>query len=276
MATHWREQLESWAIPPHILEAAPADPWAHPVGRFAGRADRALAESDGVSFERAAEVLRGAPGSVLDVGAGAGAASLPLHPWITEVTAVDTSPDMLAAFRERASTLGLVHQEVEGRWPDVASAVAPHDVVVVHHVIFNVPDLVPFLTQLDGHASRRVVLEIPPHHPLSWMNFLWEQFHDLSRPSGPTAGDVVEILSELGVTDLQAEHWVRHDPATTSGGDLETLEERAAQVTQRLCLPPERQQEVAEAIKDLDPGHHRDVVTISWTPGAAPRSDSLP
>ena len=58
MATRWREHLEAWAIPPDILAAAPADPWAHPVSRFAGRADRAVAEADGVSFERAAEVLR--------------------------------------------------------------------------------------------------------------------------------------------------------------------------------------------------------------------------
>jgi SAM-dependent methyltransferase len=275
MATRWREHLEAWAIPPDILAAAPADPWAHPVSRFAGRADRAVAEADGISFERAAEVLRPSPGSVLDVGAGAGAASLPLHPWATEVTAVDTSPDMLAAFRERADGLGLVHREIEGRWPDAAPDTGVHDVVVAHHVVFNVPDLVPFLQELDAHATRRVVLELPPHHPLSWMNFLWEQFHDLARPSGPTAGDVVEILSELGYPDLQAEYWVRHDPSAAGGGVDETLEERAAQVTQRLCLPPERAPEVAAAIKDVDAGYHRDVVTISWTPGSAPRSDTL-
>jgi SAM-dependent methyltransferase len=269
METHWRDQLAAWAIPQHILDAAPGDPWAHPVARFAGRADRALADADGVSFERAAEALRGAPGSVLDVGAGAGAASLPLHPWTTEVTAVDSSPDMLSAFRDRAEGLGLRHREVQGRWPDVAASVGVHDVAVVHHVAFNVPDLVPFLRELDAHASRRVVLEIPPHHPLSWMNGLWKQFHGLDRPSGPIAGDLVEILSELGVADLTAEYWTRYDPSASDGTEDETLEERAAEVSRRLCLPPERIPEVAEALTDVEPGYHRDVVTIAWTPGAA-------
>lgn len=273
MAAHWREQLAGWGIPSHILAAAPTDPWAHPVARFAGRADRAVAEADGVSFERAAEVLRDRPGSVLDVGAGAGAASLPLHTWAIELTAVDTSTAMLDAFRERAEALEAKHRELEGRWPDVAADVDPHDLVVAHHVVFNVPDLVPFLVALDAVAIRRVVLELPPHHPLSWMNELWVQFHDLHRPSGPTAGDVVEILGELGVADLRAEHWVRHDPSAASGAEQETPQERAELVARRLCLPAERVPEVVTALEHVDPGYHREVVTISWTPCLATSAD---
>jgi SAM-dependent methyltransferase len=274
MARRWSDALETWAIPSDIRASATRDPWVLPVARFAGRADRAAVTRDGVSFERAREVLEGAPGSVLDVGAGAGAASLPLAEWATSITAVDSNADMLTAFAERADAIGVPHREVVGRWPDVAadaaSAIASdsgvHDVAVVHHVVYNVPDIVPFLAALDARTSRRVVIELPPHHPLSWMNPLWKRFHDLDRPSTPIAGDVVEILGAMEVRDLLVEHWVMDDAAAADGSDHETLEQRAAIVAQRLCLPETREPEVAAALADIDPGHHRDAVTISWSP----------
>jgi SAM-dependent methyltransferase len=265
MAARWSDSLGEWAIPDDILRASTRDPWALPVARFAGRADRATAEPDGVSFERAREVLAESGGSVLDVGAGAGAASLPLAQWATCITAVDSNADMLAAFAERAEAAGVPHHEVVGRWPDAAVQLARHDVTVVHHVVYNVPDIVRFVAALDTGTTRRVVLELPPHHPLSWMNPLWKQFHDLDRPAGPIAGDLVEILGAMGVSDLRAEYW--QWDAAPDGSDHETLQARAAVVAQRLCLPEEREAEVAAALADVDPGHHRDVVTVSWSPG---------
>ena len=58
---------------------------------------------------------------MLDVGAGGGAASLPLCPPAASVTAVDQSPGMLAAFAKLAEQQGVDHREVEGLWPDVAA-----------------------------------------------------------------------------------------------------------------------------------------------------------
>src|SRR5581483_9036430 len=82
-ARRWRDDLESWAIPPEILAAAPETPWACPTALFARSTEETLAAGGGLtaqgepspSFLRAREVLP-AGGSVLDVGAGAGAASL--------------------------------------------------------------------------------------------------------------------------------------------------------------------------------------------------------
>jgi len=273
MAQRWTDALAGWAIPPYILDAATRDPWMLPVARFSGRADRAVKDPGGVSFERAVEVLRDDPGSVLDVGAGAGAASLPLASWATELTAVDGKAEMLEAFAERASRAGATHHEVLGAWPAAAADVTPHDVVVVHHVVYNVADIVPFLVALDAKARRRVVLELPPHHPLSWMNPLWKKFHGIDRPAAPIAGDLVEILGAMDVADLRAEYWMNvQDRVAADGSDSETLEERAELVTQRLCLPVDREHEVAAALSDIDPGYHRDVVTISWTPHRSPGS----
>jgi SAM-dependent methyltransferase len=270
LATHWSDALASWAIPQHILDAAPRDPWHLPVMRFAERADRAVSDPSGVSFERAAEALE-PRGSVLDVGAGAGAASLPLVPHAEHITAVDSKAEMLDAFAHRANELGVDCALVVGRWPDVASRVSKHDVVVAHHVVFNVPDIVAFLRALDSAATRRVVLELPPHHPLTWMSPLWSTFHGIDRPTSPIAGDLVEILSALGVEDLRAEYWqldaAEHLASDGSDdSDQEMQQQRAALVTQRLCLPASREAEVLDALRALPGEARRDLVTVSWTP----------
>ena len=263
MTDHWAQALAAWAIPPEILERAERDPWVHPVDRFASRADRAVADPEGASFERAAEVLRDEPGTVLDVAAGAGAASLPLAPWATHITAVDPDPQMLSAFDDRATRLGVDHSTVEGTWPQVSDMVARHDVVVVHHVVYNVPDIAPFLRALDAASARRVVLELPTHHPLTWQNPLWQKFHGVQRPTTPTAGDLVEIASALGFADVSADYWsTRREAGFAATGEGRTAQ--AEVVAQRLCLPQSRVPEVSEALAEVD-NEQRDLVTLSWT-----------
>lgn len=235
-----------------------------PVARFAGRADRAVSDPSGVSFDEAAAALAASPGSVLDVGAGAGAGSLPLASLATQLAAVDSNEEMLEAFAERAKAIGVEFTVFLGTWPAVAPQVPGHDVVVAHHVVYNVPAIASFLRALTEHARRRVVLELPPRHPMTWLTPLWQRFHDISRPSSPTVEDLVAVLEELRVGGLAVRPWTRYDPAAADGSDSETLADRAALVTQRLCLPPEREPEVAEALVQMDDGYHREVVTVAW------------
>ena len=96
------EELLSWAIPPEILAAVADSPWAIPADIFARRADTSVAAPEGASYRRAREAV-GEGGSVLDVGSGAGAASLPLG---CPITAVDVSPDMLAALTTPGAATG--------------------------------------------------------------------------------------------------------------------------------------------------------------------------
>jgi SAM-dependent methyltransferase len=266
----WREQLAAWALPERITAAVTTSPWVLPTEVFARRADHYVATPVGTSYEQAAEALRPA-GTVLDVGAGAGAASLPLAPWTTELTAVDSHAGMLAALAERADRLGLTAHTVEGRWPDVAGAVPAADVVVCHHVTYNVPDLADFAIALTDHARRRVVLELTDAHPMRVLNPLWLSLHGLERPSGPTATDAVAVLREAGITP-QERRWQR--PPRPEYGSFDEL---VASTRRRLCLPPERDEELTRALLDLgvDPEHPRDLgssgdelVTL-WWPGSA-------
>jgi SAM-dependent methyltransferase len=262
----WREDLAAWAIPEHITAAVAESPWVLPRQVFARRADRLRRDPGGPSFERAFEALD-PPGSVLDVGSGAGAACLPLAPRITTLTAIDADDEMLGLLAGRAGEAGLAARTVYGRWPDVAGQVGPADVVTCHHVVFNVPDLGPFLEALTGHARRRVVIETAAAHPLTSLNPLWLRFHGLRRPEGPTAADTIGILAAMG-----------HDPRHTgwsrpAGADYGSMAELVEVTRRRLCLPPERAGEVETALVELgiNPGQPgdlgssgRDVVTIWW------------
>ncbi|HET8660129.1 MAG TPA: methyltransferase domain-containing protein [Micromonosporaceae bacterium] len=264
----WRRDLAAWAIPDEIMAGTTDSPWVLPCQVFARRADRQVATPGGPSFARAFEALD-PPGEVLDVGAGAGAACLPLAERASRITAVDVEPAMLAAFAERAAALRVPHGVVAGRWPQAAVEAPVADVVTCHHVLYNVADLKPFVAALVRHARRRVVVEVTACHPLSSLNPLWLRFHDLRRPEAPTADDLLAVLSALGLRP-EHERWLR--PAEPEHGDFADL----VDVTRRrLCLPPERAEEVAAALVEsgVRPGQPpdlgssgRELVTIWFSP----------
>ena len=266
----WREQLDGWAIPSEILAAAPESPWGYPVGLFRSRARRAGSRPATPSNLEAARFMPEG-GSVLDVGAGAGAASLPLAGLARRLVAVDESPALVASFLDAADAAGVPAEAVEGRWPEVAGRVGPADVVVCHHVLYNVADLAPFALALTGHARRRVVAELTDRHPLAGLRPLWRRFHDLDRPTGPGADDAVAALGAAGL-EVDRQDWEQPDRF-----GFDDFDELVAFTRRRLCLPAARDPEVAEALLDEGTrqvdgvwvsGQPRRVTTLSW-PGTA-------
>jgi SAM-dependent methyltransferase len=262
----WRSDLAAWAIPEHITAAVPESPWVLPRTVFARRADRVAAAPSGPSFQLAWSALD-PPGSVLDVGSGAGAASLPLLPRCTALTAVDTEPDMLDLLSQRAVARGMAPRLVAGRWPDAAVDAGIADVVTCQHVIYNVPDIEPFLAALTAGARRIVVVELTASHPLVSLNPLWLRFHGLARPAGPTADDLLAILAAMGIS-TGYERWPR-----PGGQDYGNFAELTEVTRKRLCLPPDRASEVGAALVEsgIDREHPmelgsagRDVVTVWW------------
>jgi SAM-dependent methyltransferase len=258
----WAEDLAAWGIPPEILDQAPESPWGCPPGLFAHAAEESLNVPPTPSNRRALEVLP-AEGSVLDVGVGGGAASLPLSPPAARIVGVDQSRAMLRAFAGLAEQRGIAHEEIEGNWPAVAERVGPADVVVCHHVLYNVADIEPFVLAMTERARRRVVVEITATHPQSSLNPMWRRFHGLERPVRPTASDALAALEELGL-DVSIERW--EAPGRWENASRDDL---VAFIRRRLCLGPERDPEVAAAIEsDFDPVP-RQLVTLAWEGGSA-------
>lgn len=238
----WRDALHGWAVPEEILAAAPESPWTLPVECLQERAAVTQLRTS-PALARALEALP-RDGTVLDVGVGPGAASLPLASYASQLIGVDRNEELLARFRTAATATPARVETVLGDWPAVAHRVPVADVVVCFHVLYNVADLAPFVAALSAHARQRVVVELPQCYPFAWMNDLWWHFHQLERPHGPSADDAAAALVELGVA------YEREDWQQPRWGGFRDREDAIAMVRRRLCLSPERDGEVAEALGD--------------------------
>jgi hypothetical protein len=151
------------------------------------------------------------------------------------------------------------HDTIEGRWPDDAALAPTADVVVCHHVVYNVPAIAAFATELTAHARRRVVVELTGRHPRFGVNHLWRHFWDLERPTGPTADDAVAALVDAGIQPQ-----VERSPRVPR--QVPTLV-RVASVRKYLCLPADRDPEI-EALLGDEPELAGEVVTLWWDGGA--------
>lgn len=258
-ADRWAEQLAGWGVPEHILARAPESPWAHETSRFAVDAAGEHAAVDTPSLAWSREVLPPVGGTVLDVGCGGGRGSIPLAPEATEITGVDTSPEMLDTFARSARARGIAHRTVLGSWPDVAPASPVADVVVCHHVVYDVADIVPFVLALTDRARLAVVVELTVRHPLSGWTEAWEHFWGVIRPDGPTDLDLVDIVAALGLRP-EHERWSRR--VVDDGPSLATAR-------RRLCLTPDRDDELADWLAEHPPAAVDTIATLRWPGDAA-------
>ena len=259
-SSRWAEALRAWAIPQEILDNAPESPWGFPPELFA--APRVPPSTP--SRKRALEAMP-ADGSVLDVGVGGGAASLGLVPPAARLVGVDESAEMLARFAAAAvaSHLSATVRTVHGRWPEAAPEAGRADVVVCHHVLYNVADLVPFVRALSSSARRRVVVELTSEHPQSRLNPLWLHFHGLERPTGPSADDAAAVLEEIGIT-AEVERFT--GPPRHRNLDRAHL---VAFARRRLCLPAERDPEVDSLLPANAGLPERELTCLWWSPSRA-------
>ncbi len=278
---HWRAQLEAWQIPAPILAAAPEPPWGFPPELFRSRAVEAAESGEAgpgqnPTTRRATEALPEG-GSVLDVGCGGGATSLPLASQAGLLVGLDSQGDMLQIFEQAAEVAGVAAHTIRATWPEEVDEVETADVVVCGHVLYNVAEVGPFLEALDRHARHRVVLELTARHPLAWMSDLWERFHGLRRPQGPTAGDAVGAITEIGATPHRQARRERENHPT--GGGFARREDAIALVRRRLCLPPIRDPEIEAALGSRLQEHRgrwsaapreQEIVTIWWTGRSVP------
>lgn len=259
-AGQWADQLAGWGLPDEIVDQAPETPWFHDPRRFA--VDTTI-DRESTSSRWAREVLPALGGTVLDVGCGGGRSALPLVPPASELIGVDTSGAMLDRFVAAAATVGVARRTVHGQWPDVAATTPVADVVVCHHVVFNVGDIVPFVVALTAHARLAVVIELPARHPMSAWSPAWSHFWGLARPDGPTADDFLAVLQEIGLDPEHSTGPRSALPAAALDPDVFVPTAR-----RRLCLPATRDDEIAAWLAINPPPFVDEVTTVRW-PGVA-------
>lgn len=251
-ASRWREALGAWSIPENILRQASESPWIHPPELF----DVPDTIPMSPSHDRAREAL-GDEASVLDIGCGGGVATCALVPQVRRGVGVDQQAEMLSMYVRNGHRFGVDVETLEGTWPEVALDAPTCDVVLAHHVVYNVPDIVPFLRAINEHAWCRVVLELPAAHPLSNMTSAWQHFWGLDRPSGPWPLNLMEVVGEMGIA-AHLEEW-QWPPRVEPNLDQATRFMRI-----RLCLPEEREHEVREFLAKQEPVEKRALAAVWW------------
>lgn len=249
---HWSESLPTWAIPDEILRQAPESPWIHPVSKFTPEGNLHV---DTPSRLRALEALP-KDGSVLDVGCGGGRAAFGLVPPAQHVVGVDHQQGMLDVFAREANVRGLTFEVILGDWPDVAETTPACDVVTCHHVFYNVANLAPFVHALSSHARRRVVVELPQHHPLASLSPMWKKYWDIDRPVSPTADDALAVVTSLGY-NATLEKFTQEIPLH----DVTDDDVRFTRI--RLCLTSDRDPEIRTYLEQF-PLTQRDNATLWW------------
>jgi len=251
-AAAWAEHLATWAIDPGILEQAPESPFIHPPSVFALPDTMA----DSPSHRLAREVLQ--PGdSILDVGCGGGIATFAIASPGHHVIGVDHQQEMLDMYTAAAAQRGLTSETHLGDWPDIEAEVPVADVVVCHHVVYNVPRISEFMNALNSHARKRVVLELPQQHPLSGEAELWQHFWNVTRPHHPTALDLLSIAHELGF-DANAEMFTV--PVRPIADEQQAIE----YIRIRLCLDSSRDNDIRDFLREHPLPSTRHLTTISW------------
>lgn len=248
----WKHDLESWSIPKEILDQAPESPWIHPPALFQIPAVIDVT----VSHQKALEALPEC-GSILDIGCGGGIAAFAMGSKVSQVIGVDHQKEMLEMFTRNAVERHVDSIVHEGYWPSISDQVEVADVAVAHHVVYNVKEIVPFIEAMNLHARKRVVLEMPQHHPLTQLSPAWKYFWNLERPQAPTPEDLKDVLLEMGI-DANLELWDGHSRQ-------ERNLEGAVKFTRiRLCLPESRDPEVRDYLEKHPPSEMRPLATIWW------------
>ena len=251
-AEKWRRDLDSWSIPQEILDQAEEAPWTHAPALFALPDQIA----DTPSHQKAREALS-ATGSVLDIGCGGGVATFAIAKSGNHVIGVDHQAEMLEMYTQNAKSRSIESEVHDGFWPAISDQVPVADVVTVHHVVYNVGDIEPFLKAVDSHARKRVVLELPLVHPMTSASAGWKYFWNLIRPTSPNADDLVTVLNEMGIK-AQLEKFSADFPLEQSPEDI------AERTRVRLCLPPSRLDEVKSFLIDHPFATKRDLAVIWW------------
>ena len=137
------------------------DPWRERASRFEASARRRGAGEKDVLVDALADLVRPTD-ALVDIGAGIGRWAISLARVAERVTALDSSPAMLALLREKAAAFTNI-TVVEAAWED--AEVGPHDVALCSHAMYLNPDLVGFVSKMERVAHRlcALVLRVPSH-----------------------------------------------------------------------------------------------------------------
>ncbi len=156
------------------------------------------AESHGPRQAAGAEL---SPATVLDVGGGFGAVAVPVAERGHPVTVVEPHPAMLELLVRWATEAGVRGRlrVIAAGWPEAASSVAPHDVVVCSHVLYPIEDVVPFVRALVAATRHACLITLRMAGIEQTPDQLFRELHGEDRVPQPGFGDLCGVLAAAGI-----------------------------------------------------------------------------
>ncbi len=162
-------------------------------GRHAGQWDELRGELFGRRFtDQALLGLIDPAWTVADLGCGTGNAAELLAPWVTEVVAVDESPEMLDAARRRLADHGnisFVEGDLTSPCVERASVDAAVCLLVLHHLDRpeKVVEQMARMLRTTNHGGVALIVDITPHDRATYR-------HEMGHKHQGFAPDQVESM----------------------------------------------------------------------------------
>lgn len=182
--------------------------------------------------------------TVLDVGCGNGALSIPLAEAGHPVVALDFSPKMLERLARDAQERGLSNiRIVEASWEDDWSTQSLEGIdVAIASRSLGVRDLSSALMKLDSVAQRRACVSIPTTHSPRYSKELWDA---IGRTTPPFNDHVycmnilfqAKILPELQLIEsIKHDHYLSYEEACKRAASaLGKMTEKEIVLFERFC-----------------------------------------
>lgn len=204
----WRDLVEG-SRPPGAVRCNSQDWWAR--RRRYHRPPEERWQRPNMFLNRLLERLD--PSStVIDVGAGTGAWTIPIARRTARVTAVEPSPYMMQILRQRVLDAGLTNVElVAERWEDIAAEA--HSFVLCSHGMYASSEIVPFLEKMHNAAIQSCCLVMRTTSRSGQYEELWRDLNGIHRPDGPHLVVAYNVLHAMGIdanvaVQPEASYWI--------------------------------------------------------------------
>ena len=217
----WRELVETrargWDSEASV--GSQTDRWEARARDFSEHVKRRWARPDSSRDFICAQLdTIGANATVLDIGAGTGAWAALFARRACRVTAIDSSPAMIAILQENLAAQCITNVSiVQGAWPDVT--VEPHDFSLCSHAMYGCPDFPTFIRRMIASTKRMcfLILRAPSLDGImsEAARYIWGQ--PLDSPNFTIA---YNILLQMGIyPSVLMENTGWWDPKTSQSLD---------------------------------------------------------
>lgn len=135
--------------------------------------------------------------TVLDVGAGTGAFTIPIAREIREVTVVEPSNEMLMRLCSKVDDLTNIHL-INKRWEDVnINDIGMYDMVIAANSLYRIADIAEALKKMLSAAKKYLYIIMECRS--NFCKKIWHQFKKEEYNTPPSFIHLYNILYELGV-----------------------------------------------------------------------------